>query len=960
MTETILQRNGFALDCVKDVPEMQGRLWVMEHSKSGAKLVWLDRPEENMTFAIGFRTIPTDSTGVFHILEHSVLGGSDKYPVKEPFVELLKSSLKTFLNALTFPDKTMYPVSSRNKQDFRNLIGVYMDAVLHPLAVHNPNVFRQEGWHLELDENGTPSFQGVVYNEMKGAYSDVGSLMMHTMMEKLFPDTCYRHESGGAPEHIPELTYEHFVSEHAKYYHPSNARIILDGQVDLDSTLGFLNSVLSQYDRQEMVFPIPVQKSLPFASYEIPYEIGAGESTEGKTIISRGNLLCGFDDPKTTLAAEILADYLSEGSEAPLTNAILKEGLCADFSLSVHDGMQQCWLNWKAANTDPEKRDRLLEVIKETLETEAKGLDQERLLGCYNSLAYQLMDRDRHGLPRGVLEAISILESWLYDGDPAQNLHYSAVLEELKADLNTGYFENLLRSTLLDETQGVLLTLLPDPTLGEKRVQEEQARADAYWAGLSDAQKEQTAADVEALHQWQQTPNTPEALAAIPMLKLEDLKDDPKPLEWKEEDQSGVPVLKHSTGSELVYLNLHFEASDLTPEELPLLNLLGSLLGELPTADHNAAQLQILTKQKIGMLDFSPEVYNLDVLKHRTVFSAETVCLPDFANDTAELLIEMLTRTQFTDTRLLGDTLRQQKTRYQRSLISGGNRYAAGRVVARQTSVGAVKEYMGGIEYIRWLNAHQELSEEALLALLSDMEALAKKLFTRQRMTISVSDNIPVPAFAASFPEGAEAPKSGSLPLLAPCREGILIPAAVGFAAKGGNIKNYGTKFNGHAPVLSNLMSFQYLWNAIRVQGGAYGSGFLCAESGDVICYSFRDPNPGRSLDCFDGCADFVEYFCKEHDDLTKFILGALSDTDPLLTAAKRVQLGESRYFKHVTQEAILNRSRQLRETTTASLLDFCPALRSAAAENNLCVVGGKEQLDGCGEKIDCVVDVMN
>lgn len=962
MIKDIIASKNFELKRVRTIAEMKGRLWEMEHPQSGAKLVWLDRPDENMTFAIGFRTIPTDSTGVFHILEHSVLGGSELYPVKEPFVELLKSSLKTFLNAMTFPDKTVYPVSSRNKQDFRNLIGIYMDAVLHPLAVKNPNVFRQEGWRVEQDEEGKPIFQGVVYNEMKGYYSDVRSVTAQAVTSRLFPDTCYRHEAGGNPAHIPELTYEQFVSEHAKYYHPSNSMIFLDGQVDLEGTLDFLDSVLSQYEKQEMVFPIPFQTPVSYVEHEVPYEIGAEEDTAGKTIIARGRLLCRYNDPETLLGAQILADYLAGDTEAPLKKAVLDAKLGADFSVMVHDGMQQAWIGWQVTNTDNEKLPQIKKLLHSVMTKMAdNGLDRQRLAACYNSLAFGLMDRDSSGFPRGLLEGINVMETWSYGGDPAQNLAYQSVLTSLKDKLETNFFEELLRTTLLDTTKGVLVCMVPSRTLGAKRIKNEQQRVNQYWKNLTAEEIQAHDAELEALHRWQQTPNTPEELASIPMLKLSDLTDDPKPIPVEESKAEGVTVLTHNTVSDLAYINLHFEASDLTKEEMPLLNLLGILLGTLPTEVHNAADLQNAIKEKIGKLDISAEVYNLGIDKHRTFFSARTVCLPDARMDCAALMEEILNKTVFADRKLLSDILHQQKTRTKRSLVSSGNRYAAGRVVARQTSVGAAKEYFSGLEYIRWIQEQCKLPEHELGGLLNKLSALAQKLIVKQRLTVSVSENAAdtVNCFVGAFADDEASPAEGSMELLPACAEGILIPAAVGFAAKGANIRNFGGSFSGHSYVLSNLMRFEYLWGAIRVQGGAYGTGFLSAESGDVVCTSFRDPNPARSIGCFDQCADFLEAYCAEHEDLTKFILGALSDTDPLLDAEGKIRIAESRWIKHVSFDDVLTRSRQLRQTTIADLTEMVDYLRKTAQTNNLCIVGGKEQLDACGDMLENVVDIF-
>lgn len=957
MTQTIITNNGFRLTRSREIPEMQGILWAMEHPKSGAKLVWLDRSEENMTFAIAFRTIPTDSTGVFHILEHSVLGGSEKYPVKEPFVELLKSSLQTFLNAMTFPDKTVYPFSSRNKQDFRNLMGVYMDAVLHPLAVKTPNIFLQEGWHVEPGE--PPVYQGVVYNEMKGAFSNVRSVLEHVMMKELLPDTCYRHESGGDPDHIAELTYEQFCAEHAKYYHPSNALIVLDGAVDLDASLGFLNSVLQDYDKQDMVFPIPVQEAVAYHEMEVPYEIGESEDPSGKTILSFGKVLCGFDDPETLLAANILGLYLADGSAGRLKRAVLEAGLGEDMSVGLHDGMQQNWFGWQLWNTS--RPEEAKAFIRKTLtEMADNGLDRERLLGCCNAVSIQLLDRDGAGFPRGLLEAINILEPWLYGGDPAQNLAYKKTMEAVTAKLDTGYFENLLRTCLLDTDSGVLVTLTPSPTMGQERVQREQKRMEEYWGGLTETEKTAICTQVDALHQWQQTPNSPEELATIPMLRLEDVTEEPKPLNMEVTETDGVPTLLHNVDSALCYIDLHFEASDLSREEMPVLSLLAEVLGSFATRSHTSMELATLKRQKLGELNMSTSIYHKTQDAHRSLFTVRATSLPGSRKEAAELVTEILTTTVFDNADQARNILRQEKGDCQRSLITAGNRYAVSRVNARQTSAGAAKEWTNGCEYITWIA--QTAEAEDLTSLLEQLEALTKKLFTRERLIISLSRNAEdlAQGFAAAFPVSGEIPaKQTSFALLPPRREGIQIPAGVAYAAKGANVAKFGQKFQGQNYVLSKILSLQHLWAEIRVKGGAYGSGFVSADSGDVFCYSYRDPNPGRSLEQFDACADFIEAFCAQSPDLTGFVLGALSDSDPLLSAEDKVHLAEARWFKGTSHENVLRLRSQLRSTTPEDLTELAKALRCAAAENNYCVVGGKEQLEACGEKIEKIWEIQ-
>ena len=954
----IIAKHNFIFRQVREMPDVDGKLWEMEHVKTGAKLCWLERADENMTFAIGFKTIPTDSTGVFHILEHSVLCGSDKYPVKEPFVELLKSSLQTFLNAMTFNDKTVYPVSSRNKQDFLNLVSVYMDAVLHPTAVTKSEIFRQEGWRYEMGEDGKPFFQGVVYNEMKGAYADVRDVMGEAMDQRLYPDNCYRHDSGGNPVNIPDLTYEQFVDAHSKYYHPSNSLIFLDGQVDLDAVLPLLDSYLAPYERQTLEFPIPMQESLPYREDEVLYEVGESESTENRTIVAHSKIICSYADQEEQFAASILADYLAGGSEGPLKRAILSAGLGTDVKLYANDGRQQTSMGWEVWNTEVEKVPEIKAFIRKTLtEMVENGLDRERLEACCASFSFRQMDRDGMGWPRGLVEMLTIYDSWLYGGDPAQNFSFRAALDGLREKIATGYFEEKIRQWLLDDTTGVTVIMKPSQTLGAEKLEREHNRVSGEWEAMTEEQKKATADLCEAIRKWQQTPDSEEALATIPVLKVSDIPETVKKLSVAEDKVGTVPVLRHTTGSKLVTMSLLFNASDLTEEELPVATLLATMLGKLPTTKHDSAALQTVVKQKIGKINFGTEVYPVTDCtdKARVNLGVSAVCLENLKEETCELMLEMLTSTVYENTSLLLDVLRQNKTNLQMSLISAGNRYAIGRVNSRMTAAGAANEYLSGCEYISWINKCCEFDEAALKNLLDRMAAVAAKVFCRSRLTISVSDNTGnalTEKFAAAFAEGADAPAAGSFALLPACREGILIPAGVGFAVKGAQLAAFGKKFTGSMSVLAKMLGLEYLWNAIRVQGGAYGAGFAATASGDMAFHTYRDPNPGRSLGCFDDSANVIREYCKNGGQLDKFILGAVSASDLPLSAGGKISLAESRYFKGITHDEVERVHRELLHTGYEEILDLCDTLEKVAGTENICVVGGQTQLDGCGEKL--------
>lgn len=946
---------NFRVTNVREFPELEGKLWEMEHIKTGAQLVWLDRPDENKTFGIAFKTIPTDSTGVFHILEHSVLCGSDKFPVKEPFVELLKSSVQTFLNAMTYPDKTVYPISSRNDQDFLNLLDVYMDAVLHPAIYHKPEIFRQEGWRYELQGENTPIYQGVVFNEMKGAYSSSDTVLEYAMNQLMFPDNCYSWESGGHPEYIPDLSYEQFIASHQKYYHPSNARIMLVGSVNLNDALAHIDGYLKDYERQSADFPIAMQQPVPYTEARFPYEIGTEEDPTGRTIISNGFMLGDYSQKEKLFAAMVLHDYLAGDNDAPLKQAILSKGLGQDLKLNLHAGIQQNWISWEVWNTDEEKIDDIKAAVNGALTDLAeKGLDQERLRACFNRFAFRLRDKDGGWAPRSLSEGLDMLDSWLYGGDPALYLLVEDTLNSLEAKLETAYYADLVKELFLENPHHVMAVLYPSQTLGAEKLEKEAKRVESEYTAWTEADHAHYAKQEEILKTWQLTPDSPEALATIPMLKLSDLDPTPERIEAEVTEEAGVTVLKHNIHNGLTYLNLHFDASHLTAEELSVAALLRCLLGKLPTAKFNSAQLQMQVKQKIGKLNFTAAVYAGKTTADCDVrLAAETVCLESQNQAALELVCQILTQTNFHDIPALRNLLKQNLMRLQQEIVGAGHQYGILRAGSFLSAAGAVKETMKGSTFINWLKEKANADDAALEELATQLEKVAKKVFTVQNLTVSVSAggaDLAKQAIVA-LPAGEKAAKVPYAP--APLTQvGLPIPAAVGFAVKASNQKNHGGSFDGSTYVLANILRFSYLWSEIRVQGGAYGCGFSGREDGDVYFHSYRDPQPDRSLGVYDRAADFIREFCAQTADLTPMIIGAMADADPLLNTTDRMGVAEIRFFKGTTYADLCRIRKELVETTPEKLLSLLPMLENLVSDNAVCVVAGQNLLDRCGDQL--------
>ena len=952
---------GFEITRVREFPELGGRLWEMEHCKTGAMLCWLDRPDENKAFSIAFKTIPEDSTGVFHILEHSVLCGSDKYPVKEPFVELLKSSVQTFLNAMTYPDKTVYPISSRNDKDFLNLVNVYLDAVFHPAIYHRPEIFRQEGWRLE-GEGEDLCFQGVVFNEMKGAFASPERVLDETLESALFPDNCYRHCSGGDPACIPALTYEQFLENHRRYYHPSNARISLVGSIQPEEVLEKINAFLAPYERRTADFEIPLQKPVPAVEKTARYEIGPEESAEHRTMICCGTVLGRYDEFLKLDAAAVLSDYLTGDDDAPLKRAVLDRGLAQDMSVTLNDGTLQAVLSWSAMNTDPENLQELRNTVREVLEqTVQNGLDRERLWACFHNYAFSQRDRDSGYAPRSLAEALDMLDTWLYGGDPAEGLLVEDSLRELERRLDTGYFEALIREYFLENPHTVTVVLTPSADLGEEKRLQERERLERKTAAWTEADRARTAREAEALRLWQQTPDSPEALATIPMLRLEDLNPEPRITEAEETCRQGVTVLRHALSSNLVYLKAYFNAAELKLEELPKLAILSRLLGSMGTERCDRSRLPLKIKSSIGRLDLAVNILpGSDPLKTKVGLLAGIVCLKEQEEAALGLLGEILTETKWDDPALLRDVLQQMAMDAQLSLPSRGNRYGASRVAGDLTASGAAREYTGGLEFVRTVKALSNAEDPELTRLLRELESMNRRLIVRPGLILSASANADggmLDRLILAIPDSDRRPAlETTYPLPGARQEGVLIPASVGFAVTGTNLRLHGMEYTGSIQVLANVLNYVYLWNEIRVQGGAYGCGFSGKNDGEIFFYTYRDPQPGRSLDVIARASDFVRAYCGEDPDLTGFILSAVSTMDPLLNEETRMLLEDRRWFSGTNREKILRRWQQLIHTTPGDLLALCPALEAAASDRAVCVVAGMTQLEACGQRLTDVL----
>ncbi len=948
--------SGFTLVSSRPLPELDAVLHEFEHDATGAKLAWIDRDEENKTFGIAFTTLPYDSTGIFHILEHSVLCGSDQYPVKEPFVELMKHSLNTFLNAMTFPDKTLYPISSRNDKDFVNLMKVYLDAVFHPSIYHKPEIFRQEGWHYELDADGKPSYKGVVFNEMKGALADADELEDNAVQAALLPDTPYRWISGGDPAMIPDLTYEAFLAGHKKFYSPSNSFIFLDGAMDFESVAAILDGVLSGLERGERVAPPALQAPVDGGETTVTYEVSSEQEEKDHTRVAFGRVIGSWADREKIIGAQILSDVLCGTNQSPLTRAVLSRGLAENVTFSVMDGISQPYLRIELRNLKDGCQAEAEQLVFDTLRALADhGIDRDLVRGSMANLEFQLRERDFGSYPQGLIFCMQALECWLYGGAPETNLQVGDLFTRLHEKMEQGWFEQLLRELVLENPHRCKVIMVPSRTAGEARraaEAERLAREEAAWTA---ERRAELAAQQERLLAWQNSEDTPEQLVTLPCLALSDLSDTPEQLPMAQQTIAGIPALLHEVNAGGIdYLTLYFDAEGCTEEELSQMAFLTELLGVLGTEHYSAEALSVAQRLLCGNLGFFVNNYSVKGQPHacRTKFCLSFSALEEKLGDALALAAEILTNTCFTDEKDVHDILRQKKMGMLQQITMGGHIAALNRVSAQLYAAGVADECTSGFAYYQWLRQQDEHWDWE--ALRTALEALYRRLVAKNRLTLSVTGKaaggaaLAAEKLAAALPENGEEAKPCAVRPWGIRREGITIPADIAFAFRGGDLFANGGTSTGAWKLAAKIISLNYLWNVIRVQGGAYGTGLLTRVSGLAGCYTYRDPNGAKSLESFLGGPDFLAQMCKAQPDLTGFIIGAVSDSEPLLTPRAKGTAADGLFWQGTSWEDRCRQRKELLQATPAQLTELAAVLKKTLENGGICVVGGENQLANC------------
>ena len=943
---TNIENYGFSLVREKALHEIDATLYELEHIKSGASIIYLDRDDENKTFSIGFSTPPENDTGVFHIIEHSVLCGSKKYPLKDPFAELLKGSLNTFLNAMTYEDRTVYPVSSRCEKDFLNLVDVYMDAVLSPNLIDNPNIFRQEGWHYEYDEDqNSLSINGVVYNEMKGAYSSPDELGIVELNRLLYNDCHYRYDSGGNPDRIPELTYDYFKATHEKYYHPSGAKIFLDGTMDLKNVLALLDSHLSRYERRKPVSLLGKSNGKISSPTTIKYEIPENESEDGKARIIYGFVYSDFSDKMAHITASILSDVLCGSNASPLKKALLDKGLAKDAAMYCIKSREQTVV-LEIRDADEKRLDEIDKTVESIITDLCRNkIEKEKLSSTLNSIEFKLRERDFGTLPTGIAFAMSAYGSWVYGGAPEDALIFNDVLKSLRDKINGDYFEEELMKMTISNPHKATVIMLPDKTLGEKNAKAEEERLAKILASLSENEIKEIKEAEESLRLWQQSEETQSAKNSLPTLTLSDIPQRISRPKGSISEYGGIKILKNSVKTNgIIYISLYFDASDLANEELTDLSMLSTSLLNFPTEIKDVLTLQNDIKANLGSLFASFAVGTRDGIS-TPYLKIGTSALSSKTDDLFRILSDLLT-SKIDNPEEIGNLVSQVKSHIEDALISSGESFALSRAEASMSEAGSMAEYLSGYEAYRIL-ADACKSKEKLAELTERVSKLFEKLTKRNRLTVCITGDMTddqIERLISIFPNCDDNFPKKNTSICAEKDEFIVIPSKVAYAVLSGKCDEIRENL-GLMRVARSILSYEYLWNTVRVQSGAYGTGFIPKKDGGISFYSYRDPSPARSIEFYRESSDYLRALAASDENITKFIIGAIGEYDAIITPRVASSIVASDYLNSWSEDDEINVRRNMLNVTAKDLIRAADIIDNALSDSRMAIVGSAEHL---------------
>ena len=942
------------------VEDVQSDGFILKHKKSGARIAILSNNDDNKVFYIGFRTPPEDETGVPHIIEHTTLCGSKKFPVKDPFIELAKGSLNTFLNAMTYPDKTVYPVASCNDQDFKNLMDVYLDAVFNPNITKYEEIFKQEGWHYELTgKDDELKINGVVYNEMKGAYSSPDEVLSSQIYRSLFPDNTYSKDSGGNPEYIPKLTYEAYLDFYHKYYHPSNSYIYLYGDMDVVERLEWLDKeYLSLYDYKKVNSEINKQPAFDeIKNVEAQYSITMDDSQENKTYLSYNRVVGDTLDEMLYQAFDVLDYALVSSPGAPVKQALIDAGIGDDVYGSYDAGILQPVFSFVAKNANASQADEFESIIENTLKEVVKtGINKEALLAGINSSEFKFREADFGQFPKGLLFGLNCLDSWLFDDmKPFIHLECLGTFAKLRKAVDTDYFEKLIQEYLLDNTHGSSVTVKPKRGLGNEREEALAKELSDYKASLSDEEIKKLIEDTEHLKKYQEEPSSDEDLRKLPMLTRADMKKNAMPFSNIEDELLDVKVVRHDIESNGIdYISFLFDAGDFAQSELGYLGFFTNALGLVSTEKYSYTDLANATNIYTGGISTGTASHPDIKDRNNFVFKLEVKLkvLEKNLDKALELMEQMLLTSDFTDTKRLGELVAQIKARLQANLSSSGHLVAAMRSMSSFSRYALYQDELKGIAFYRSIcHIEKELSESPKRV--SDkLAAIAKKLFARNRMLISFTGNNEAYGNAkpslekviAGFDKMSAIGNQAEVHFNT-AKEAFIDASQIQYVAKTGDFICEGYEYTGALRLLRIILSYDYLWINVRVKGGAYGCMNTFLRSGESYFVSYRDPNLSDTLDVYDRIPEYIKSFSPDERDMTKYIIGTFSALDTPMNPEAKGNRSLSAYLEGITYEQIQKERNEILNAQPEYIRRLADLVEAVLKKDSICVIGNENMI---------------
>lgn len=942
------------------VEDVQSDGFILRHKKSGARIAILSNNDDNKVFYIGFRTPPEDETGVPHIIEHTTLCGSKKFPVKDPFIELAKGSLNTFLNAMTYPDKTVYPVASCNDQDFKNLMDVYLDAVFNPNITKYEEIFKQEGWHYELTgKDDELKINGVVYNEMKGAYSSPDEVLSSQIYRSLFPDNTYSKDSGGNPEYIPKLTYEAYLDFYHKYYHPSNSYIYLYGDMDVVERLEWLDKeYLSLYDYKKVNSEINKQPAFDeIKNVEAQYSITMDDSQENKTYLSYNRVVGDSLDEMLYQAFDVLDYALVSSPGAPVKQALIDAGIGDDVYGSYDAGILQPVFSFVAKNANASQADEFESIIENTLKEVVKtGINKEALLAGINSSEFKFREADFGQFPKGLLFGLNCLDSWLFDDmKPFIHLECLGTFAKLRKAVDTDYFEKLIQEYLLDNTHGSSVTVKPKRGLGNEREEALAKELSDYKASLSDEEIKKLIEDTEHLKKYQEEPSSDEDLRKLPMLTRADMKKNAMPFSNIEDELLDVKVVRHDIESNGIdYISFLFDAGDFAQSELGYLGFFTNALGLVSTEKYSYTDLANATNIYTGGISTGTASHPDIKDRNNFVFKFEVKLkvLEKNLDKALELMEQMLLTSDFTDTKRLGELVAQIKARLQANLSSSGHLVAAMRSMSSFSRYALYQDELKGIAFYRSIcHIEKELSESPK-SVSDKLAAIAKKLFARNRMLISFTGNNEAYGNAkpslekviAGFDKMSAIGNQAEVHFNT-AKEAFIDASQIQYVAKTGDFICEGYEYTGALRLLRIILSYDYLWINVRVKGGAYGCMNTFLRSGESYFVSYRDPNLSDTLDVYDRIPEYIKSFSPDERDMTKYIIGTFSALDTPMNPEAKGSRSLSAYLEGITYEQIQKERNEILNAQPEDIRRLADLVEAVLKKDSICVIGNENMI---------------